>query len=288
MAVNKIEYVGKVLIDLTEDTVVTAGMLDGMTAHDKTGVKVIGTMPNNGAVIGTISQAGDSYAIPKGFHNGNGKVSIAESELSKLIAENIKKGVTILGVTGTYDGSTVGPVEEDHTELGSITLDGSCYFDTEIYPNQDTNTEIKWYVQNGTNYIFGARDDKYKYGYTVTDNFYAVRGTVSSAAQASVFWSTDWLVKQIGTKFEFNSNAVNTAAIASFTLTSPCYIGNMSKNKATAGLGLKGKIYYAKIYSGSKLVADMIPVKKSDGTLCLWDKIRKKYIYKSGTGSVTE
>ncbi len=193
------------------------------------------------------------------------------------------------GYTATCDVTIQETVSEEHTELGSITLDGSGYFDTEIYPNQDTNTEIKWYVQNGTNYIFGARDDKYKYGYTVTDNFYAVRGTVSSAAKtASAFWEDDWLVKQTGTKFEFNSNAVNTAAIASFTLTSPCYIGNMSKNKATAGLGLKGKIYYAKIYSGSELAADMVPVKKSDGTLCLYDKVRKKYLYKKGVGTLTE
>ena len=62
----------------------------------------------------------------------------------------------------------------------------------------------------------------------------------------------------------------------------------MSKNGEAAGAGLKGKIYYAKIYSGSNLVADMIPVKKSDGTLCLYDKVRKKYIYKTGNGTLTE
>lgn len=35
-------------------------------------------------------------------------------------------------------------------------------------------------------------------------------------------------------------------------------------------------------------VADMIPVKKSDGTLCLYDKVRKKYIYNAGTGTLKE
>lgn len=62
----------------------------------------------------------------------------------------------------------------------------------------------------------------------------------------------------------------------------------MSKNGAPAGTGVTGKIYYAQIYSGDTLQADMIPVKKSDGTLCLYDKVRKKYIYKSGNGAVTE
>lgn len=55
-----------------------------------------------------------------------------------------------------------------------------------------------------------------------------------------------------------------------------------------AGTGVVGKIYYAQIYSGDTLVADMIPVKKSDGTPCLYDKVRKKYIYNDGTGTLKE
>lgn len=55
----------------------------------------------------------------------------------------------------------------------------------------------------------------------------------------------------------------------------------------SAGAGLKGKIYYSKIYSGSDLIADMIPVKKSDGTLCLYDKVRDKYLYNKGSGNLT-
>ena len=193
------------------------------------------------------------------------------------------------GYTATCNILVQESVSEGHTELGSITLDGNCYFDTEIYPNQDTNTEAKLFVGSGSTYICGARDSSYKYGYTCTDNFYVIRGTISSAAKiASAFWEDDWVVKQNGTEFAFNSKTVNTDAIDSFTLTSPFYIGNMSQNKEAAGAGLKGKVYYAKIYSGSELAADMIPVKKSDGTLCLYDKVRKKYLYKKGAGTLTE
>lgn len=177
---------------------------------------------------------------------------------------------------------------EPHTKLESLSVDGNCYFDTEILPDQNTNTEAKLYIKSGKTYICGARDDKYKYGYTVTDNFYAIRGTVSSAAKNTAFWEDTWTIKQTGATASFNNNTVELDPIDSFTLTSPYYIGTMSKNGAYAGAGLKGKIYYAKIYSGSNLVADMTPVKKSDGTLCLYDKVRKKYIYKSGNGIVTE
>lgn len=177
---------------------------------------------------------------------------------------------------------------EPHTKLESLSVDGNCYFDTEILPDQNTNTEAKLYIKSGTTYICGARDDKYKYGYTVTDNFYAIRGTVSSAAKNTAFWADVWTIKQNGATTTFGNNSVTLDNAGNFALTSPFYIGCMSKNGEAAGAGLKGKIYYAKIYSGSELVADMIPVKKADGTLCLYDEIRKKYLYNKGSGAVTE
>lgn len=183
--------------------------------------------------------------------------------------------------------NTVDP-SESHTELESLSVDGNCYFDTKILPDQNTNTEAKLYIKSGTTYICGARDDKYKYGYTVTDNFYAIRGTVSSAAKNTAFWEDAWTIKQNGATATFGNNSVTLDNAGNFALTSPFYIGCMSKNGEAAGAGLKGKIYYAKIYSGSNLVADMIPVKKSDGTLCLYDKVRKKYIYNAGTGTLKE
>lgn len=177
---------------------------------------------------------------------------------------------------------------ESHTELESLSVDGNCYFNTEILPDQNTNTETKLYIKSGTMHICGARDNNYKYGYTVTDNFYAVRGGVSSAAKSAPYWEDVWVIKQNRATATFGNNTVNLDEVGNFVLTSPFYIGCMSKNGEAAGAGLKGKIYYSKIYSGGNLVADMIPVKKSDGTLCLYDRIRNKYIYKSGTGMITE
>ena len=177
---------------------------------------------------------------------------------------------------------------ESHTELESLSVDGNCYFNTEILPDQNTNTETKLYIKSGTMYICGARDNNYKYGYAVTDNFYAVRGGVSSAAKDAPYWEDVWVIKQNRATATFGNNTVNLDEVGNFVLTSPFYIGCMSKNGEAAGAGLKGKIYYSKIYSGGNLVADMIPVKKSDGTLCLYDRIRNKYIYKSGTGMITE
>ncbi|MBR3124633.1 MAG: hypothetical protein IKF42_04280 [Mogibacterium sp.] len=135
---NKVVYGGNTLIDLTGDTVERSDVASGKTFHlpsgeittgtstkdadtsDATAVaseiligstayargsKVTGTMPNNGAVSGVISDADDVYTVPIGFHDGSGTVVIAASEVAKLKNHsNIKNGVTILGETGTYSG----------------------------------------------------------------------------------------------------------------------------------------------------------------------------------------
>lgn len=220
----------------------------------------------------------------------NSNVSVSGGKVTAKTAGSAV--VTVTTADGGYTAQCNVTVNEstatDHTELASLSLDGNCYFDTEILPDQDTNTKAKWNLQSGTTYIAGARDDNYKFGYTCTDNFYAVRGTVNSSAKSANYWNGDWIINQTGISYQFGDTTVATDAIDSFTLTSPYYLGNMSKNGAPAGTSVTGKIYYAQIYSGDTLQADMIPVKKSDGTLCLYDKVRKKYIYNAGTGTLKE
>lgn len=59
-----------------------------------------GTMANNGSTGGTISTKAGTVTIPAGYTSG-GTVSISASEQAKIIASNIKSGVTLLGVVGS-------------------------------------------------------------------------------------------------------------------------------------------------------------------------------------------
>ena len=136
--VSKVVFGNTVVMDLTGDTVTAGVLLGGFTAHGRDGELITGTcafdvdssaanaavgevlagrtyaaggmiktgtMPDNGAVAGAISDKDTPYSIPAGFHDGSGTVTIAASEAAKLIPANIKKDVTVLGVTGTHEGS---------------------------------------------------------------------------------------------------------------------------------------------------------------------------------------
>ena len=90
--------------DTTDATAVAAEILISKTAY-KAGVKLTGTMPNRGQQTGTITTKAGTVTIQQGYHDGSGSVGIDSTEQAKLIATNIREGITILGVEGTMSGS---------------------------------------------------------------------------------------------------------------------------------------------------------------------------------------
>lgn len=136
MAVNKVIYGGTALIDITDTNAEAADVASGKFFYTNAGVKTVGastkdsdttdatataseildtktayvnknkitgTMPNRGAVDATISSL-TPYTIPNGYHDGSGTVAVDATNIS---AGNIKSGVTILGVEGTYTGAEI-------------------------------------------------------------------------------------------------------------------------------------------------------------------------------------
>lgn len=82
----------------------TSHVLSGKTFYQG-GSKKTGTMPNRGAYSKTITTQGGQITIPSGYHNGSG---IVKAQFANLTPENIRKGVNIGGVVGTYIGDGTG------------------------------------------------------------------------------------------------------------------------------------------------------------------------------------
>lgn len=177
---GKIVYGGRTLIDLTGDDVTADKVLLGIQFHGadgqiyegtctfdvdsssadlnpaealvgkrfaKNGRILTGEAPNNGAITGKIKLKDEVYQVPIGYHDGSGTVVIDPNEMAKLIANNIRDGVTILGVTGTMTGSegvkaqpkTVTPAatqqvvlpDDGYTHLTQVTVAAIPYTETE-------------------------------------------------------------------------------------------------------------------------------------------------------------
>ena len=90
--------------DTSDATATAAEILSTKTAY-KAGSKITGTMPNQGAKTLNITKKGVAVTIPMGFHDGGGKAQIDSAEAAKIIPENLRAGVTVLGVTGNMSGT---------------------------------------------------------------------------------------------------------------------------------------------------------------------------------------
>lgn len=166
---NKVVYNGQTLIDLTTDTAVAADVASGKYFHLASGERVAGTstldsdtsdanatageilsgktayvngnkitgsMPNNGATNVTVSSVSGA-SIPAGYSDGSAKAVLDSASASALSANNIRQGVTILGIEGTLspeDDLTVGPV--------SATPTGSQQVITAASQNLDYITQV--------------------------------------------------------------------------------------------------------------------------------------------------
>ena len=152
--VNKVIFGTETLIDLTSDTATAADVQSGKKFHLKSGAqatgtctydantsdataaaaeilatktayvagnKITGSMPNRGAQTGSISTKAQAITIQQGYHDGSGSVSIATAEQNKIIATNIRQGVTILGVEGSMSGTEDMDIEPAKSVTPSLT-----------------------------------------------------------------------------------------------------------------------------------------------------------------------
>ena len=104
-------------------------ILSGKTAWVK-GKKVTGTMANRGAVSQTLN-AGGSYTIPEGYHNGSGKITAAS--LASQTQANATASQILSGRTAWVNGNKVTGNMPSRADSSNVTGDTAWHYNNRIY-----------------------------------------------------------------------------------------------------------------------------------------------------------
>lgn len=141
----------------------------------------ISSITKRGAVAGTISTKSEQYIIPAGYHNGNGTVGIADAEQAKIIAENIKNGVTILGVSGTASGDIYAIIAVTYPAGSTCT----CSDGTTTLTARDTSGKALFNVPSAGTWTVSCTDGSSTVSKSVT---ITATGQVESVSLYFLLW----------------------------------------------------------------------------------------------------
>lgn len=189
--ISKVVFGNETLIDLTNDSVIASALQSGFTAHGKDGEaivgtctkdvdstdatayagdilnsktayargsKITGTMPNIGRQISNLVTASASVAINAGYHDGSGSIGLSAADKSALIAENIREGIQVLGITGTMSGSE---------DVKATSFTATAYTTTRTYQPTDFG-DYNYFAQLTVSSIAYSSTLNPAGGYTVT------------------------------------------------------------------------------------------------------------------------
>ena len=170
-------------------------------------VEAVEAIENRGAVTGSIAVKAGAYPVPQGYHNGEGSVSIASAEQQKLIPGNIKMGVTILGVEGSYSGEgvnlqsktvtptksqqtvtadegydalsqvTVQAIPANYADVSGVTAGAGDVLANKIFVGADGEETAGAMANNGA--VRATIDGLTQTSYTVPQGYHSGSGTVS-------------------------------------------------------------------------------------------------------------
>lgn len=102
----------------------TGDVISGKTFTSANGLRLTGTIPTReSGKTYTISTKDGVVTLPYGYYGSQNNVQISSSEKNKIISSNIRSGVSILGVNGTYTGSGSGGSIDDLIPAYTYTVD---------------------------------------------------------------------------------------------------------------------------------------------------------------------
>lgn len=251
--------------------------------------------------------SGGSIAVPKLKLGGKYYIRLDNAALAKtlgLVPENIRENVKYLGVTGSLKDKVM--TEEDfnlclgltkdirfgidfYEQLEYITFTGGQYLDLGIplwsNANWKIETEVSFNGFHNYQHLYSVSEDDsfHEIWADSTRNFYVrlADGNKQGAGQleANIKYT---LVNEFenGTcKTYVDGTLKNNTNFGAFSVDT-----NLRFGKRASGLFM-GNLYGIKLYSDNTLIADLVPAVESEtGKVCMYDKVRGKFILNAGTG----
>ncbi len=190
-------------------------------------------------------------------------------------------------------------------ELEYLTIIKGAYIDTGIvFDTNEIEFDIKFEDKSNQSYgtaIFGVGGFHYSfkgpyngYGLTVRAKTHIYMGTGSSISYEMQTYSEPHVCNfkiVSGTVSGYCDDEEKKSNIGSKpTNTGNIFLGGFNSNAAsyessansTAFTRMQGDIYYFKIKKDGVLVLDLIPAQDTDGIVCFYDRVTKKFFYNAG------
>lgn len=228
-------------IDPSDANAVVGDVLASKTFYAGNETKKTGTMVDRGTVNTDITTKAQEVTIAAGKHSGSGIVKISATEQAKIIASNIKSGVSILGVSGTYS------VSLPTLNAPSLSISGSTLTITQSANNGNFASGFR--VYNGATLIAttsGTTVDLSSYitavgSYTITAKAYGTNFN-DSAASSSVTYTIQ-PVQLSSPALQLSGSALSWGAVSHADYYSLYYSTSSGGTKSALADNLTGTSY---------------------------------------------
>ncbi len=200
--------------------------------------------------------------------------------------------------TGSFgSGAATGDAVEEYQRVEHLDFTGSQYINTGIIPTANIKTESSFVAKSGDKWLFGSRtsyDSSDIYAFHITSGtevWYQIKtNNTSPTRNVAAYFNNKSSLSTSRSAFTFNGQTFSgLGADALATSTWPMYIGSINTaGKADGGGGRNfvGELYSFKIWDGTTLVRDFVPVVRSrDDVAGLYDMVGHKFYANAGSGS---
>lgn len=169
--------------DVTDATVRAGDLLEGVTAYGDDpegsgyGYKYTGTMPNNGSIIKTLTakEGNQSYPIPKGYHDGTGRVSI--NVLNKTATPLETQQVVSAGIGSVLGAVTVEAIPAKYKDITVVTAAAADVLAGKKIVDATGATVTGSMTNNGA--VSGSIDGMTVTSYTIPKGYHSGLGKVT-------------------------------------------------------------------------------------------------------------